>query len=51
MVSGSAPAAAAISSMKLSTAKAFWLLPTERQNITGTCVFFRMQSTVALGNA
>jgi len=31
--------------MKLSTAKAFCDEPTERQNITGTCVFLSRQST------
>ena len=31
--------------MKLSTAKAFCDEPTERQNITGTWVFFRGKST------
>ena len=30
--------------MKLSTTKALIDEPTERQNITGTCVFFKMQS-------
>ncbi len=37
--------------MKLSTAKAFCELPTERQNITGTWVFLRMQSTLRLATA
>ena len=37
--------------MKLSSAKAFCELPTERQNMTGTWVFFRMQSTFTLATA
>ena len=51
---GPRPAAWASSSMKLSTAKAFCEEPTERQNITGTCVFLSAHADVqragAIGN-